>query len=109
MSYSQAALSASAGSSNAASGATANSGRKDPIAGFEDAMKRENRDLGKADNQVSLLCMLVGNESDASLPGPGHAVRANYKSDTGGELLSWLLGLYDAFRVSRRLAHFIPN
>lgn len=68
--------------------------------GFEEAMKKENKDLGKADNQVQLLCMLVGNESDANLPGPSHAISASYKGDTGAELLSWILGFYDAFRVS---------
>lgn len=73
---------------------------KDPMLGFEEAMKKENKDLGKADNQVQLLCMLVGNESDANLPGPSHAVSASYKGDTGAALLSWILGFYDAFRVS---------
>lgn len=82
---------------------SSNSSIKNPISAFEEAMKRENSDLGKADNQIQLLCMLVGNENDSDSQGPSHAVRSQFKSDMGGELLSWILGFYDAFRVSQNL------
>ncbi|KAK9893417.1 hypothetical protein P389DRAFT_20982 [Cystobasidium minutum MCA 4210] len=112
LSYSQAASSTSsnnASNSNNAPGGNSQHSRtvsgslnKDPMIGFEEAMRRDNKDLGKADNQVQLLCMLVGNESDANLPGPSHAVAASYKGDTASELLSWILGFYDAFRLHGR-------
>lgn len=101
LSYSQGASSAShAGHFNGPGTMHHDGTPKNPIHAFEETMKRENRDLGKADNQVQLLCMLVGNDADASASGPGHAVRSQFKNDTGGELLSWILGFYDAFRVS---------
>ena len=74
------------------------------LAGFEDTMRRENRDAGRAPGEAQLLCMLVSPPPQSNVggsvpPGPGNAVKMAYKSDTGSELLSWILAIYDAFKV----------
>jgi hypothetical protein len=71
---------------------------KGPMSVFMEAMRRENRDLGKGEHQNTLLCMHAG--SGRELVGPGNAVKAAYPGDVGSETLSWCLALYDAFRVS---------
>ena len=69
---------------------------------IEECWKRENRDGGRQGGEGQLLCMLVGPNAEQEVPpGPGHAAKMAYRSDTGGELLSWILAFYDAFRVSQ--------
>lgn len=67
---------------------------------IEECWKRQDRDGGRSGGEGQLLCLLVGPNAEQEIPsGPGHAIKMAYRSDTGGELLSWILAFYDAFRV----------
>lgn len=67
---------------------------------IEECWKRQDRDGGRTGGEGQLLCLLVGPNAEQEIPpGPGHATKMAYRTDTGGELLSWILAFYDAFRV----------